>query len=33
MDILQFLSGTGLFLILAVVLVIVVVWNKFRGRR
>ncbi|TVZ52581.1 hypothetical protein OD90_1759 [Dokdonia sp. Hel_I_53] len=33
MDFLNFLSGNGLFLILGLVLIIVVLYNKFRRRR
>lgn len=33
MDIMSFLSGNGLFLILGLVLIIVVLYNKFRNRR
>ncbi len=33
MDIMTFLSGNGLFLLLAIVLVVVYFVNKFRGRR
>ena len=33
MDILQFLSGNGLFLILGLLLIIVVLYNKLKKRR
>ncbi len=33
MDILQFLSGNGLFLLLGLLLIIVVLYNKFKKRR
>jgi hypothetical protein len=33
MDILRFLSGNGLFLLLGLLLIIVVLYNKFKKRR
>ncbi|MFT5750536.1 MAG: hypothetical protein ACI828_000121 [Flavobacteriales bacterium] len=33
MDIMKFISGNGLFLILGLILIIVVLYNKFRKKR
>ncbi len=33
MEILEFIGGPGLFLILAILVVVVVVYNKFKNRR
>jgi len=33
MEILEFLGGPGLFLILAILVIVVVVYSKFKGRR
>jgi len=33
MDILRFLSGNGLFLILGIILIIVVLYNKLKRRK
>jgi hypothetical protein len=33
MDVLQFLSGNGLFLLLGILLVVVVIYNKIKRRK
>ncbi|SDE49563.1 hypothetical protein SAMN05421855_101911 [Ulvibacter litoralis] len=33
MKVLEFIGGPGLFLILAILVIVVVVYNKYKGRR